>query len=174
MARAKKTVQKEENLPTMTQAAFNELTKELDHRRDVQRKDIAEEIAAARALGDLSENHAYTVAMEKKELNENRINELESLLAIVKIVNEHISNDEFVSVGEPVEIQNMISSEKRVVVLVGSEETKSANPSEGKISTDSPIGKAIHNSKIGQVVDVKLPAKVIQYKILKFVKTKAA
>lgn len=175
MARAKKVTKVTENQITMTQDAYNELKKELDNRIESLRVEIAEEISAARELGDLSENHAYTVAMERKEMNENRINELESILAQAFIVEEtNKSNaDSFVDVGEYVEIENTLNKEKRVVMLVGSEEGKSANPAEGKLSTDSPIGKAIFNSMIGDVVDVVLPnGNTIKYKIVKFVKAK--
>lgn len=173
MARTKKATKQNENQITMTQASFDELTKELNYRKEDLRTEIAEEIAAARDLGDLSENHAYTLAMEKKEMNENRINELESILALVFIVEENskTSSDNFVNVGESVELENVESKQKRVVTLVGSEESRAANPTEGKISTDSPIGKAVFNSKIGDLVEVNLPnGKVIQYKINKFVK----
>lgn len=153
----------------MTQQSYDQLVVELNNRKEVLRKDIADEISAARELGDLSENHAYTVAMEKKEMNENRILEIEDILAVVEIVNESTSNN-IVDVGDTVQIQNMDSDEKRIVTLVGSEETKAANPLEGKISVDSPIGKAIYNAQIGQTVEVSLPLKTIQYKIIKYSK----
>lgn len=161
-----------ENAIKMTQDAYNELVKELDYRQNVLRKEIADEIAAARDLGDLSENHAYTVAMEKKELNENRIMEIEDVIIKAVIADENTS-DHFVSVGEQVEIENIENKSKRVVLIVGSEETRSANPLDGKISSDSPIGKAIINAKIGETVDVVLPSKTVQYKILRFVRDNA-
>jgi transcription elongation factor GreA len=167
MARAKKA--QEENVITMTQEAHDTLATELDHRQNVLRKEIADEIAAARELGDLSENHAYSVAMERKDMNENRISEIEGILAIVKIVHENTSDD-YVSIGEAIEIQNMENKEKKIITLVGSEESKAANPLEGKISVDSPIGKAVYNAKIGEVVDVALRSKVVQYKVLKFMR----
>jgi len=171
MARTKKTTKQSENQITMTQSSFDELKKELNYRIEELRPEIAEEISAARELGDLSENHAYTVAMEKKEMNENRINELESIIALVFIVDETTNSDDIVNVGETIEIENIENSQKRNIVLVGSEESKSANPTEGKLSTDSPIGKAVLNAKIGDVVEVRLPSgKVNQYKINKFVK----
>lgn len=172
MARTKKTTKQNENQITMTQSSYDELRKELNHRIEELRPEIAEEISAARELGDLSENHAYTVAMEKKEMNENRINELESIIALVYIVDDQTTNtDNIVNVGETVEIENVENSQKRNIILVGSEESKSANPTEGKLSTDSPIGKAVLNAKIGDIVEVKLPSgKVNQYKINKFVK----
>lgn len=103
-------------------------------------------------------------------MNENRINELESITALVFIVEEQ-GGDDFVNVGESVEIENLESKTKRIIVLVGSEVSKSANPAEGKLSTDSPMGKAVLNAKIGDVVEVKLPNGTFsQYKINKFVK----
>lgn len=154
----------------MTQDSYDSLLHEMENRKVVLRKEIADEIASARELGDLSENHAYTVAMEKKEMNENRILEIEDILAVVEIVHETTS-DNTVNVGDTVEIENISSKDKRVVTLVGSEETKAANPIEGKISVDSPIGRAIYNAKIGDVVDVNLPLGSTSFKITKFSKT---
>ncbi|MFS8131015.1 MAG: transcription elongation factor GreA [Candidatus Dojkabacteria bacterium] len=153
----------------LTQEGYDSLKVELDNRITVLRKEIADEIAAARELGDLSENHAYQVAMEKKEMNENKILEIEDILAIAVIAKEKTS-DNLVSIGEAVEIQNLENKQKRTVTLVGTEETKAANPLEGKISVDSPIGKALYNAKIGDTVEVFLPNKKQLYKILKFVK----
>lgn len=168
MARPRKNTN-DENLIKMTQSAYDELVAELENKQNVVRKEIAEEIAAARDLGDLSENHAYSVAMERKDLNENRISEIEDILKKSKIVEANTS-DNFVSVGETVEIVNIDNKQTKVVTLVGSEETKSANPMEGKISTDSPIGKAIYNAKIGDTVEVVLPGRKVSYKINKLVK----
>ncbi len=173
MAKTKKTQSVSDSEFKMTQDSYDELIKELDHRQNTLRKEIADEIAAARDLGDLSENHAYSVAMEKKELNENRISEIEDILVKAIIATES-SSDSLVSIGESVEIENVDTKQKRVVTLVGSEETKSANPIEGKISTDSPIGKAIYNSQLGEVVDVIMPTKTVQFKIVKFLKHKKA
>lgn len=170
-AKTKKAQSQADSVIKMTQESYDELIKELDHRQNTLRKEIADEIAAARDLGDLSENHAYSVAMEKKELNENRITEIEDILVKAVIATES-NSDSLVSIGESVEIENVETKQKRVVTLVGSEETKSANPIEGKISTDSPIGKAIYNSSIGDIVDVVMPMKTMQFKIVKFVKNK--
>ena len=171
MAKTKKSNAKEESVLKMTQSSYDELVKELNQRKEVIRKEIADEIASARELGDLSENHAYTVAMEKKEMNENKILEIEDILAVVKIVKESTSDD-IVNVGDTVEIMNIDSKEKRIVTLVGSEETKAANPAEGKISVDSPIGKAIYNASLGDTVEVKLPLSKTLYKIVKYAKAK--
>jgi transcription elongation factor GreA len=161
-----------DNEITLTRAVYDELQKELELRKEVTRKQIAQDISAASQLGDLSENDLYSDAMKRKEMNENKILELEDILAVAKIVEENKA-DNIVNIGEPVEVQNMESGDKRVIILVGSEETKSANPLEGKISVDSPIGKAIYNSKIGELVDVQLPGKTVQFKIVKFAKKTA-
>lgn len=166
MAKAKKATQTTENVLSMNQASYDELKKELENRISVIRKDIADEIKAAMELGDLSENHAYTVAMDKKEMNENRILELEDILAIAKIVTAN-TTDNVVNIGEPVELQNLVTKERRVVVLVGTEESKTANSLEGKISIDSPIGKAIFNAIYGDTVDVVLSKGVVKYKVSK-------
>lgn len=169
MAKTKKNGKIENVEMKLTQAAYDALKVELDNRISVLRKEIADEIATARELGDLSENHAYQVAMEKKEMNENRILEIEDILAIAVIAKENKSDSQ-VSIGESVEIQNLENNQKRVVILVGTEETKAANPLEGKISVDSPIGKALYNAKVGETVEIVLPNKKIQYKIVKLTK----
>lgn len=164
MAKAKKATQTNENVLSMNQDSYDELKKELENRITNIRKDIADEIKAAMELGDLSENHAYTVAMDKKEMNENRILELEDILAIAKIVTSNAS-DNVVNIGEPVELLNVDTKEKRIVVLVGTEESKTANSLEGKISIDSPVGKAIHNAMFGDTVEVHLSRGAVKYKI---------
>ncbi len=168
MAKTRKNGKIENVEMKLTQDAYNALQSELDHRITVLRKEIADEIAAARELGDLSENHAYQVAMEKKEMNENRILEIEDILAIAVIAKESTS-DNNVSIGEKVEIQNLENKQKRTVTLVGTEETKAANPLEGKLSVDSPMGKALYNAKVGDTIEVVLPNKKVLYKVLKLV-----
>lgn len=152
----------------ITKESFDELLQELEERKNVLRKEIAKEISDARELGDLSENHAYTVAMEKKDLNEARISQLEVMVKNVKVVASHKSSS-IVRLGSVVEIENTATGTTRVVTLVGSEQTRSAEPQEGKISIDSPIGEAILNAKLGDKVVAKLPDREIEFKIVKFV-----
>jgi transcription elongation factor GreA len=168
MSEVKKTNTQNEDFIEMTQESFDELQRELEHRTTVLRKEIATEIAKARDLGDLSENFPYQAAMEKKELNENRIADLKNMIRKAKII-QASSNKQVVRMGSTVEIENLSNGNKRIITLVGSEETLSAAPEEGKISIDSPVGQALNNAKIGDVVTVKLPARDVQYKILRFV-----
>lgn len=162
MARANKS--STVDLIELTQDAFNELQEELNHRKTTLRDEIATSIAEARDLGDLSENHPYKVAMEKRELNENRIVDLESMLKNAHVVSSSTSTD-VVTIGKTVVLVNKKTKKARTFVLVGSEVTESADPKLGKISVDSPIGKAIFKAKLGDVVTVELPAGNIEYEI---------
>jgi transcription elongation factor GreA len=89
----------------ITKEAFEELQTELEQRKNKLREEIAAEIKEARELGDLSENHAYSTAMEKKELNENRIAELESMLKNAKVASGSKSS-KVARVGRSIEILN--------------------------------------------------------------------
>ncbi|MDQ6984733.1 MAG: transcription elongation factor GreA [Candidatus Dojkabacteria bacterium] len=164
-----KEMQSDNETIELTQEAHDELSAELEERKTVTRPKIAEEIKEARELGDLSENHAYTTAMERKDLNEDRITDLERMLKNTKVVTTSAST-KVVMIGHSIEIENTANNRKKVVRLVGGEETLSADSREGKISTDSPIGRAIFKSKIGDVVKVDLGEREIEYKIVKFVK----
>lgn len=166
MAKAKsKNTAAEQDVLIVTQAGYDAMVQELDYRQNTLRVEIAAEISQARDLGDLSENQAYASAMEKKEMNDARIDELEYLISIAQITNAS-KQDDVVSIGHTVEIQK-VGGEKRTIELVGKAETGQASPSEGKISIDSPIGRAINMAKVGDVVDVKLPKGDVKYKILK-------
>ena len=148
----------------MTQGSYDELVKELEFRKSTERENIAKEISAARELGDLSENHAYTVAMEKKDMNENRISDLESLIKNVQIV-KTAGSSTLVTIGSKVTVTNLKNKKSRTLILTGSEQTEAADPSEGKVSIDSPIGKGILNAKKGDIVHVELPIGTVEYKI---------
>lgn len=166
MAKTKtKTTASEQDVLIVTQAGYDALVQELNHRKDVVRVEIANEISQARDLGDLSENQAYASAMEKKEMNDARIDELDYLISIAQITDAS-QQDDVVAIGHTVDIQK-IGGEKRTIVLVGKAETGQASPAEGKISIDSPIGRAINMSRVGDIVDVKLPKGDVKYKILK-------
>lgn len=156
----------EEDLFELTQAAYDELVKELEERTNVEREEIAKEIAEARELGDLRENHAYSVAMEKKDMNESRISILEDMIKRSKIIHANGSNN-IATIGKKVQITNVEDKSVREITLVGSEETQAANPTAGNVSIDSPIGKAVYNARIDEEVTVELPNRKVKYKITK-------
>ncbi len=168
MARTKMKKNNDENVLHLTKEAYEALQLELQNRIEVVRAEIAEELAVARELGDLSENHAYQVAMEKREFNENRIIELEGILAIAQVVEDEPVEDGFVNIGDTVMLENLDTKEKRELQIVGSEESMSADSLVGKISADSPVGSSLIGKKVGDVISVEIYKKgVKRFKILK-------
>ncbi len=138
-----------------------ELQAELERLKTEERQKISKRIEEAKKFGDLSENAEYIEAKEAQEMNEKRIAELEALLKNAVVISKSRSTSE-VGVGSTVEVE--VSGKKRELTIVGSEE---ANPMEGKISNQSPIGSALLGKREGDVVDVYTPDGVVKYKILK-------
>ena len=125
------------------------------------RNEIIEAIKEARALGDLSENADYDAARDEQAKVEARIKELEYMLENAKII-EKTSGDT-VSVGTTVTIEYVEDDEEEVYQIVGSLE---ADPFENKISNESPIGKAIMNKKVGDIISVESPTGSYDIKIV--------
>lgn len=123
------------------------------------RGDIADEIAAARSNGDLSENAEYTSARERQSLVESRISELESILANAEIIQS--DGDGIVSLGDTVVVSS--GSKEHTFHIVGSIE---ADPSADRISHDSPLGKALIGAKQGDEVSVATPKGEKIYKVI--------
>jgi len=163
----KKAAKSEKDVMILTQAGYDELVAELDQRKNETRPEIAEAIKEAKALGDLSENNAYSDAMERKDANENRIVELEYMLSIAQ-VSTASAKDKIIGIGHTVEIQK-VGGTKRELTLVGKADSQQADPTENKISIDSPIGMALNGAKIGDTVAVELPNGKVNYKIIKIV-----
>lgn len=145
----------------LTKEGLLELEKELEDRKTVIRTEIADEIDKARQQGDLSENAAYKAALEKKEFNDNRISKLEEMLVNVEIISTSGKSSK-IGLGSKVEIENKSSGSKSTYTLVGHNE---ANPAEGRISSDSPIGVALMNKSKGDTVKVNLPSGEVLYEI---------
>ena len=123
--------------------------------------EIVQRIRSARELGDLSENSEYTSAKEDLSLTESRIKELENLLRVAETVEGREKSD-CVGIGTTVTIK--INQEIQTYILVGSEE---ADPSESRISHESPIGQSLLGKKVGEEVKINTPKAVIQAKIIK-------
>ena len=131
----------------ITAAGRKELEKELEELK-ARRPEIAEKIATARSYGDLSENEDYSAARGEQKVIEGRILEIEDILLHAKIIRS--GKREKVAMGSVVTLVS--GGKKSTYTLVGAVE---ANPLEGKISNESPIGKAIFGKKVGD--EVKLP-----------------
>lgn len=145
----------------LSEEGYKKLVDELEERKSVIRKKVADDIDLASQQGDLSENAAYKAAMEAKEFNENRITQLDEMV-INAVVQKKVTGS-IIGLGSTVEIEIEGSKRKMTITLVGQNE---ADPSGGKISVESPIGYALLKHKKGDKVEVKTPAGVVGYQIL--------
>jgi transcription elongation factor GreA len=138
------------------------LKKELQELKTAKRQEIAQRLQEAKELGDLSENAAYFEAKEAQSLNETRIAELEELLKTAVIIETPTAEDA-VRIGSTVEVKSSQNGTE-TFTIVGSAEAK---PAEGKISNESPLGRAFLNHRAGDEIDIKTPGGTVKYKILK-------
>lgn len=145
----------------LTAEGLKELQDELEQLKTVGRKDAAEKIKVARSFGDLSENAEYDEAMSDQAKLEARINEIEVMLKNAKVFDEESLGTEVVHIGSKVEIVNS-KKQKFEYKIVGFAQ---ANPAEGKISDESPVGKALIGHKVGEKVVVEAPVGAINFKI---------
>ncbi|HIV12068.1 MAG: transcription elongation factor GreA [Clostridiales bacterium] len=157
----------EEKKNLLTYAGLKKLEDELHDLKVVKRKEVAEKIKEAREQGDLSENAEYDAAKDEQRDIEARIEEIEKILKNAEVVVEDEVDDGKISVGCKVQVLDMEYDEEMEFQLVGSTE---ANSLQGKISNESPVGKALIGAKQGDVVDVEMGDSVMQYKVLKIEK----
>ncbi len=151
-------------MPTpITKKGYEALKAELDRFKKVERPKIIEAIAEARAHGDLSENAEYHAAKERQGFIEARIKELESKLADARVIETANRVSETVVFGATVQLIEIESQQKKEYMLVGQDEADLKN---GKISVQSPVGKALIGKRVGDQVEVTTPAKVVEYEVI--------
>lgn len=150
----------------VTKEGLEKLKEELNYLQEVKRKEVAQRLKEAISYGDLSENAEYEEAKNEQAFVEGRILELEEKIKYAKIIDEKAKNAAIVQLGSRVVILNLTrkSEEKEEYTIVGSTE---ADPVNHKISNVSPVGKALLDRKIGDVVKVVAPAGMTEYEILK-------
>ncbi len=148
----------------LSQEGIETIKKELQELKTKKRQEIAKRLQEAKDLGDLSENAEYFEAKEAQSFNESRIIELEKLLKNAVVI-ETPSEEDVVRVGSIVEVKSNNGSE--IFNIVGSAEAK---PQEGKISNESPLGRAFLGRKIGDEIEIKSPSGITKYKIIKIEK----
>lgn len=141
---------------------LKELKKELEERKTILRQQISKRIQEAQTQGDVTENAEYAEAREVQAFNEGRIIELEELIKEAVVVSKKRRKD-IVGVGSQIIVKDK-KGKKFEFIIVGSED---ANPVEGKISNESPLGQAFLDHKQGEEVEVQIPKGKIKYKILK-------
>ena len=143
----------------LTKEGYYNLKKELKELLEVKKPKAVDRLQKARAMGDLSENSEYSAAKEELAFVEGRIQEIEAILKTAKVVESH--QNEIVDIGVKVTVEK--EGKKEEFHIVGEFE---ADPSSKKLSHNSPIGKALIGKKVGDWVEVKVPAGRIKYKIV--------
>lgn len=145
----------------ISQEGYDKLKKELDYLYTTKRREIADRIEKAKELGDLSENAEYSEAKDAQSLNDTRILEISNTLKNVTVVDNKKTKDE-VDMGSTVIAKT--GNKEKIFTIVSFNE---ADPLEGKISNESPLGVAFLGKKKGKEVLVRTPKGEIKYKILK-------
>ncbi len=147
----------------LTQKGYEQLREELEFLKTTKRREIAQAIAKARAMGDLSENAEYDAAKEAQGHLEKRIAELEDKLSRARIIeNENIPTDK-VYIGACVKLLDEDTQEESAYTLVSPPE---ADYTQNKLSIESPIGRALLGRKAGETVEIQVPAGILRYKII--------
>lgn len=159
MAEAKKVV--------MTYEGLKKMEQELENLKTVRRKEVAEKIKEARGQGDLSENAEYDAAKEEQGEIESRIVQLENLLRNAEVIDEDVLKMDVVNLGSKVTVLDVEFDEEMEYSIVGSTE---ADPMNGRISNESPLGMALLGQKVGATVMADTPDGEVAFKILKIQK----
>lgn len=146
----------------ITSAAYKRLLEELDLYRNVKVMEIAEQIKEARGFGDISENAEYDLATAEQARIVLHIEELEELLKYAEVIDEEKVDTRSVNVGTTVVLLDLDTKGTEKFSVVGSAEI---SPLENKISSESPIGRAVVGHKVGDKVEVSAPVGVIRYQI---------
>lgn len=154
----------EEKKTILTYAGLRKLEEELHDLKVVRRKEVAEKIKEAREQGDLSENAEYDAAKDEQRDIEARIDEIEKILKNAEVVVEDEVDLDKINIGCTVLVYDIEFEEEIEFKIVGSTE---ANSLEGKISNESPVGKALIGKSVNDVVEVETQAGIVEYKVLK-------
>ncbi len=151
----------------LTPEGVIKLENELHQLKSVRRREIALKIKQAIAFGDLSENSEYDEAKNEQAFMEGRIVTLEKMLKNAKVIDEDDIRTDMVGIGSTVKLLDVEYNEEILYTIVGSAE---ADPSQNKISNESPVGIALIGQAKGSEVDVSVPDGVVKYKVLEISK----
>ena len=151
----------------LTQEGLDKLERELEELKTVKRRDIAEKIKTALSFGDLSENSEYDEAKNEQGIVEARIAEIEATLMNVEILDSESLTTEQIQLGNKIKLKNVQTKKEMNLRIVGSKEV---DMKAGKISDESPIGKACIGHKVGDVFSAEAPAGTVTYEILEISK----
>ena len=147
----------------LTADGIESLKQELDHLKTTVRQELAKRLRAAIQMGDLSENADYISTKEEQGFVEGQIQELEHTLKRAKVIENSTSNPDLVQIGSEVVVREE-GFEEETFIIVGSKE---ANPQNGKISYESPIGKSLLGRRVGDIVRVPTPGGFTNFIVIK-------
>lgn len=147
----------------LTRDGLAKLENELEILKTVKRREVAERIKQAIEFGDISENSEYEDAKNEQAFIEGRILTLEKMLRNVRIIEHEENDNNVVHIGARITLKDMDYGDEVEYTIVGSAE---ADPTNNKISFESPVGKAIMGKKEGDIVEVSVPAGKVKFKIL--------
>lgn len=142
---------------------LKELQDELVYLKTVREKEVADQIKEARSFGDLSENSEYDEAKNEQGKLYSRIAEIENILSNYVVIEEHDADHDSVRLGSKITVLDKEFNEKEIYRVVGSQE---ADPMNGRISEESPFGRALLGKVVGDDVVVEAPAGTLHYQVI--------
>lgn len=145
----------------VTQEFLEKMKKELEYLKSTKRLEVAQRLKEAIALGDLSENSEYVDAKNEQAFTEGKILELEAKIRTAVVI--EAGKSDHVTMASSVRIKDLQTGDEEDVTIVGSSE---ADPFEGKISNESPVGRALIGAKAGDTVEVNAPAGILKYQVI--------
>lgn len=151
----------------LTDEGLKNYQQELEYLKTVKRKEVAEKIKVALSFGDLSENSEYDEAKNDQAVLEARISQIEAILKNAKIIDESELTNEHIHIGSKVKVHDCEFDEDVEYQIIGSGE---ADPFNGKLSDESPVGSALIGHKEGDTVEVETPDGIVKFIILEISK----
>ena len=151
----------------LSEEQHEKLASELHHLKTVERPDVINAIATAREHGDLSENAEYDAAKERQGLVERKIGRLQETLSRARIMTPEMMQNSAVHVGCKVKAIDVETNEEIIFEIIPTAEFNTFDPD--AVSADSPVGKALLGKNVGDVIEIKVPAGTISYKVVELV-----
>lgn len=147
----------------LTASTKRQKEEELNHLRSVERPAVTEQIKRAREYGDLSENFEYQAARQSQAILNGKIAEIEALLERAVIVEDPVGGTDLIGIGSIVTVRDLETEDEWEYTIV---DATSSDPANDRISYSSPVGKALMKHKVGEVVEVAIPAGLAKYEIV--------
>jgi transcription elongation factor GreA len=151
----------------LTSSGMKRIKEELEHLRTVNRKEVADRIRDSKEFGELAENPEYEEAKTEQAFVEGRIMELKRIIQNAHVIADEEVPVDAVGIGSRVMVRDLESGDEWEYMIVGSVE---ADPTEERISNESPVGEALMDQKVGDIVEIEVPEGTAKYEIIKISK----